>query len=84
MPFARIVATEHAVSGTSILYAGLVPTLLATIGTQTVFYYTLLFQPVVRFMNLSHASSRIRKVHRLSKPTLKFGSVSSILILEGY
>ena len=75
MPFARIVATEHAVSGTSIVYAGLVPTLVATIGTQTVFYYTLVFQPVVRFMNLTHAGSRTRKLHRLAKDALKFGLV---------
>jgi hypothetical protein len=75
MPFAQIAAFEHAVSGTSIMYASFVPRMYATICTQTVLYNAFIYQPFVRLMNVTQAGSRTRKLYRLSKGTLQSASV---------
>jgi hypothetical protein len=75
MPFAQIAASEHAMSGTSIMYASFVPRMYATICTQTVLYNAFIYQPFVRLMNVTQASSRTRKLYRLSKGILQSGSV---------
>lgn len=73
MPVAQIVALEYAVSGTTIMYAGIVPRVLSSICTQTVLYYVFAFQPFVRLMRVTHATSRVRRLHRLTKRAMRFG-----------
>jgi hypothetical protein len=75
MSLAQITAFEHAISGTSIMYAGFVPRMYATICTQTMLYNAFIYQPFVRLMHFTHAGSRTRKLYRLSKDTLQTGSV---------
>jgi MFS-type transporter involved in bile tolerance (Atg22 family) len=72
-PFTQIVALEYAISGAGIIYTGIVPRLTAKVCSQTVLYYAFVYQPFARLMDFVHASSRIRKLYRLSKSTLRFG-----------
>ncbi|KAH4272049.1 hypothetical protein HBI24_035540 [Parastagonospora nodorum] len=67
MPFAQLVALEHAISGPSIMYASFVPTMVAAISAQTVVYNASVYRPIARLMDLTHASSRVRYLYRLSK-----------------
>lgn len=73
MPFARIVAFEHRVSGNSIFYTSFVPVIFATMVSQTIVYNALVYQPVARLMQLTYASRKTRKLYRWSRDALKFG-----------
>jgi hypothetical protein len=77
MPFVRIIQLEHAVSGNSIIYTSFVPRVVATICAQTILYNAFVFQPFVRLMDLTGASSKTRRIYRLSKDAMKLGSVFS-------
>lgn len=89
MPFAQIVALEHAISGPSIVYASFVPTMVAAISAQTVVYNANVYHPIARMIDLTHASTRVRNLYRLSKKILGSGLASvdtftrSILTLQG-
>lgn len=73
MPFARIIALEHAVSGSSIIYTGFVPTMLAAISAQTLVYNASVYRPITRSMDMTRASMKVRKLYRLSKDALRSG-----------
>ncbi|KAF1920081.1 hypothetical protein BDU57DRAFT_533896 [Ampelomyces quisqualis] len=73
MPFAQIVALEHAVSGTSIVYTGLLPTVYTTVCSQSVLYLISTYQPLLRLLHLTHAGGRRRKLYRLSKDSFQLG-----------
>jgi hypothetical protein len=89
MPFARILALEHTISGSSMVYASFVPTMVAAISAQTLVYNASVYRPVARLMDLTNASSKVRKLYRLSKDVLRFGSAyidtwpSCLLTLAG-
>jgi hypothetical protein len=81
MPFARIVAMEHAISGSSIIYSSLVPRIFATLCTSTVMYNVFLYQPLAHFISVTRATPKIRKLYRVSKSALRIGSVYHIMYL---
>ena len=89
MPFAQIVALEHAISGPSIVYASFVPTMVAAMSAQTVVYNASVYRPIARMIDLTHASSRVRSLYRLSKNILGSGLAfvdaftRSVLTLQG-
>jgi hypothetical protein len=90
MPFTRIVALEHAVSGPSVMYTGFVPTMVAAISAQTLVYNASVYRPIARLMNVTHASAKVRELYRLSNDALGFGSancnipIDYLLTLQGY
>lgn len=73
MSFSQIVALEHAVSGASILYTGLVPAISASLCSETVLCLISTFQPLLRLLQLTHASGKARKLYRRSKDGFKLG-----------
>ncbi|KAH7077114.1 hypothetical protein FB567DRAFT_563238 [Paraphoma chrysanthemicola] len=81
MPFARIIQLEHAVSGNSIIYTSFIPRVAATICAQTILYNAFVFQPFVRLMDITGASSKTRRIYRLSKDALKLGLRLSLEVL---
>ena len=81
MPFAQIVALEHAVSGNSIIYTSFVPTIFATMCTQTVLYNVFVYQPFARMVQVTRASPKVRKLYQLSRDALKFGLAYKLIYI---
>ncbi|KAF2832049.1 hypothetical protein CC86DRAFT_390236 [Ophiobolus disseminans] len=73
MPFARIVALEHAASGNSIVYTSFASTILATIISQTVLYNAFVRQPVTRLLKVTQATQGTRRLYRRLRDVLKSG-----------
>lgn len=73
MPFARIVALEHTVSGNSIFYTSFVPIIVATMLSQSVLFKAAVYRPVARLMQLTHSSRKTRQLYRWSRGVLNFG-----------
>jgi len=73
MPFARIVALEHIISGNAIAYTGFGPGLFATMVSQTIVYNAFVYKPIARLLQVTHASRQARKLYRWSRGALKLG-----------
>ncbi|KAF2134237.1 hypothetical protein P153DRAFT_280785 [Dothidotthia symphoricarpi CBS 119687] len=73
LPFARIVASEFAVSGHSIIYTGFASRIFSTMCIQTFVYITHVHRPIDRLLLATRASSKTRRLFRRTRSTLKFG-----------
>lgn len=73
MPLSRIIASELTQSGSSILYAGALATVLSAICTQTIVYSAFVYRPIERLVLTLAPSSQARKIVRRSKGLLHFG-----------
>ncbi|KAG9196672.1 hypothetical protein G6011_01793 [Alternaria panax] len=73
LAFSHIAASEHALSGTSIVYAGFVSRVFATMNIQAVVYSIFVYQPVERVLYATRASPKTRNLFRQAKKAIRSG-----------
>jgi hypothetical protein len=56
------------------MYTGFWPTMAAAVSAQILVYNASEYRPIARLMDVTHAGARVRKLYRLSKDALGFGS----------
>ncbi|KAF1943409.1 hypothetical protein EJ02DRAFT_133062 [Clathrospora elynae] len=71
LPFGQIIASEQALSGASMIYAGFASRLFSTISIQAVVYGAFLYQPIHRLLHVTRASARTRNFFRQTNKVLK-------------
>ncbi|CAI9634890.1 unnamed protein product [Alternaria burnsii] len=71
LAFSHIAASERALSGTSIVYAGFFSRVFATMNIQAIVYSTFVYQPVERMLYATRASPKTRHFFRRAKKAIK-------------
>ncbi|KAL1793049.1 hypothetical protein ACET3X_008031 [Alternaria dauci] len=81
LAFSHIAASERALSGPSIVYAGFFSRVFATVNIQAIVYSTFVYRPVERMLYATRASAKTRRLLRRAKKTIKSGLRLSLEIL---
>ncbi|CAN9358353.1 unnamed protein product [Alternaria alternata] len=79
LAFSHIAASERALSGTSIVYAGFFSRVFATMNIQAIVYSTFVYQPVERVLYATRASPKTRHFFRRAKKAIKSSSITDCI-----
>ncbi|KAI4951466.1 hypothetical protein J4E91_004176 [Alternaria rosae] len=71
LTFAQIAASERALSGAPIVYAGFAARVFATMNIQAIVYSTFVYQPVERLLYATRATAKTRNFFRHTRRALK-------------
>jgi hypothetical protein len=78
LTLSQIAASEHALSGSSIVYTGFASRVFATMNIQAIVYSTYVYQPVERLLYATRASAKTRNFFRQAKRAIKSGYVTTL------
>jgi hypothetical protein len=75
LSFGQIVASEHAYSGASMIYAGCASLYFAAINKHAIEHSALVYRPIDRLLDATHASRKTKGFFQRSRKVLKSRSV---------